>query len=44
MEDKLRQLASLVASRNLFPEDTRREAEVAEVRERWAALRRVLSA
>jgi hypothetical protein len=43
METKLRQLASLMASRHLFPADPDREAGVQAVRERWARLRRAMS-
>lgn len=42
IETKLRQLASLMASRHLFP-DPDREAGVQAVRERWARLRRAMS-
>jgi len=44
MDTKLRQLASLMASRGIFQEDPRREDEVREVRRRWSELRRVLGA
>ena len=36
---KLRQLASLMASREYFPADTQREQAVAAIRERWLKLR-----
>ena len=39
-ETKLQQLASLMASRELFAEDPNRERDVDEVRERWRQLRR----
>lgn len=42
METKLRQLAALMAARDLFGEDPDREHEVGMVRERWANLRRAL--
>lgn len=42
MEAKLRQLAALMASRNLFGSDPHREADVQSVRDRWARLRRFL--
>ena len=38
METKLRQLAALMASRHLFAPDPHREAQIHEVRERWALL------
>jgi hypothetical protein len=41
-ETKLRQLASLMASRELFADDPQREKDVQEVRQRWARLRQVL--
>lgn len=40
MEIKARQLAALMAARHLFSEDRNRENEVAEVRARWARIRR----
>jgi hypothetical protein len=42
METKLRQLAALMASREVFGPESDREAELREVRERWARLRQVL--
>lgn len=39
MDLKIRQLAVLMASRDLFAEDHQREMEVAVVRERWARIR-----
>jgi hypothetical protein len=42
MEIKAQQLASLMESRALFADDPKREQEVAEVRARWAQLRKVL--
>jgi hypothetical protein len=42
METKLRQLASLMASRDLFATDPGRENDAEEVRQRWARLRQVL--
>jgi len=44
MDTKLRQLASLMASRKYFTEDAAREHGVAEVRQRWARLKQVLGA
>ncbi|HJR69276.1 MAG TPA: hypothetical protein VKA43_04495 [Gammaproteobacteria bacterium] len=43
METKLRQLAALVAARDLFALDQNREPQVEEVRKRWARLRLALS-
>lgn len=43
VETKLRQLASLMASRHLFGPEPDRERQVAEVRDRWARLRQVLA-
>ena len=42
MEDKLRQLAALMASRDLFSRTEEMREEEAEVRERWNRLRRAL--
>jgi hypothetical protein len=42
METKLRQLAALMASRDLFGPEPNREAGVQDVRERWARLRQAL--
>lgn len=42
METKLKQLASLMASRHVFGSEPDREKEVAVVRERWNRLRRAL--
>jgi len=42
METKLQQLAALMASRHLFGPEPDREAQVQEVRDRWARLRRAL--
>lgn len=44
IELKLRQLAALMEARNFFPAEPNREQEVERVRERWALLRRSLSA
>jgi hypothetical protein len=44
METRLRQLSDLVGSRQLFTVDADRERGVAEVRERWARIRKVLDA
>lgn len=41
---KFQQLATLMASRNLFGTDANREASDREVSERWARIRRALSA
>lgn len=41
---KLRQLGALMEARGLFPAEPNREREVEQVRERWALLRRSLSA
>lgn len=43
MEIKARQLAVLMASRNLFRPDQTREHEIDDVRARWARIRRALS-
>lgn len=43
METKLTQLAALVAARDLFGPEPDREAQIRDVRERWARLRRALS-
>ena len=43
-ETKLRQLEALFGSRHLFGSDPNRSAEESEARERWARLRRILSA
>lgn len=42
MEKKLQQLSSLMASRDLFTTDSRREQGIEDVRSRWARLRQVL--
>jgi hypothetical protein len=42
IETKARQLAALMASRELFGEDPDREKGVREVRARWARLRKAL--
>jgi hypothetical protein len=42
METKLRQLAALMASRHLFAPEPDREAQISEVRDRWARLRKAL--
>ncbi|MGQ0835083.1 MAG: hypothetical protein ACT4O5_09230 [Gammaproteobacteria bacterium] len=42
METKLRQLAVLMASRNLFGDDRDRETRVREVRNRWTRIRAAL--
>jgi len=44
MDTKLRQLASLMASREQFTEDPTRENDVQEVRRRWAQLKQVMGA
>jgi hypothetical protein len=44
MDTKLRQLASLMASREIFGADPNREQSVETVREGWARLRQALSA
>ncbi|HEY3655110.1 MAG TPA: hypothetical protein VGL34_08970 [Steroidobacteraceae bacterium] len=44
MDTKLRQLASLMASREQFTEDLTRKNDVQEVRRRWAQLKQVLGA
>jgi hypothetical protein len=44
MDTKLRQLASLMASREQFTADLTRENDVQEVRRRWAQLKQVLGA
>ena len=44
MDTKLRQLASLMASREQFTEDLTRENDVQVVRRRWAQLKQVLGA
>lgn len=43
MELKARQLAILMASRQLFGPDRARDHEVSDVRARWAHIRRALS-
>jgi hypothetical protein len=43
METKLTQLAALVAARDLFGPEPDREAQIRDVRERWARLRQALS-
>jgi len=43
MADKLQQLDSLMASRQLFATDLKADLAVLEVRERWMRLRQVLS-
>jgi hypothetical protein len=42
METKMRQLASLMAARDVFGPEPDRDAQVSDVRERWARLRRAL--
>jgi len=42
-ELKLRQLAALVASRDLFPADPLREQDAQAIRERWKKLRFALA-
>jgi len=42
METKMQQLASLMESRELFGDDSKREREVQDVRERWARLGQAL--
>lgn len=44
MDTKLRQLAALMASRHLFGPEPDREAQIDEVRARWARLRQALAA
>ena len=43
MDTKLSQLAALVAARDVFGPEADREAQIRDVRERWARLRRALS-
>ncbi len=43
LEQKLKQLETLVASRHLFGPEPNRGVEEHEVQERWAKLRRALS-
>ncbi|HEY0683775.1 MAG TPA: hypothetical protein VGD45_15690 [Steroidobacter sp.] len=43
METKARQLAVLMASRELFAKDQKRDQEIADVRARWAKIRSALS-
>ena len=43
MEMKLRQLASLMASREMFGIDPQRERATEQIRERWVQLRQALS-
>ena len=42
METKLQQLAALMACRDVFGPEPERDAQIREVRERWARLRRAL--
>lgn len=42
METKLQQLAALMASRDLFGPEPDRDAQLREVRDRWARLRQAL--
>jgi hypothetical protein len=42
METKLRQLAALMASRDLFGPEPDRDTQVRDIRERWVRLRRTL--
>lgn len=42
METKARQLATLMASRDLFCQDPTRDEEIVAIRARWAILRRAL--
>jgi len=42
IETKAKQLAALMASRNLFREDPERERGIREVQARWARLRKAL--
>lgn len=42
MEKKLRQLSSLMASRDLFAADPNNEQSIQDVRSRWARLRQVM--
>jgi hypothetical protein len=42
MDTKFQQLAALMASRHLFGPEPDREAQVHEIRDRWARLRRTL--
>jgi hypothetical protein len=44
METRLRRLSALVGSRQLFSVDADRERRVAEVRARWARIRKALDA
>lgn len=43
LDAKVRQLAVLMASRDLFGNDDTREREAKAVRERWARIRKALS-
>ncbi|MGH8220539.1 MAG: hypothetical protein ACREUT_18550 [Steroidobacteraceae bacterium] len=43
VEVKLRQLGALMASRDLFGPEPDRDAQIREVRDRWARLRQALS-
>jgi len=42
LETRVRQLSTLMASRELFRPDPNRELRVADVRERWARIHRAL--
>ena len=44
MEIRLRQLSTLMFSRELFGSDIEREARAAQVRERWLRMREALRA
>ena len=43
METKLRQLAALMAARDVFGPEQDRDAQTRDVRERWGRVRRALS-
>jgi hypothetical protein len=43
IDTKLRQLAALVAARDVFGQEAEREAQVRAVRARWALIRQALS-
>lgn len=43
LETKFRQLATLMASRNLFRDDDDRERQLGEVRDRWDRIRQAMN-
>ncbi|MBL8271558.1 hypothetical protein [Steroidobacter sp.] len=43
MDTKARQLAVLMASRDLFRRDESRDQEIVDVRDRWTRIRRAMS-